>query len=80
MIIDSNLLVESKYNDLIYFKYLENLRDAIVSSQKSWIELRNRNSEIMGLKYKGGSMEAMARNIQIIADTKNRIKFIDEIE
>lgn len=79
IILDSTLLIESHYADSMEYLETKDLKNAIILSQETWLELRNRNSQIIGLKYKGASMENMVRNQQMTKDTKDRIRLIEEI-
>lgn len=78
-ILDRNLLIESQYTDSVEYIETKNFKEAIILSQESWVELRNMNSQVIELKYRGGSMKNMARNLQMTADTKDRIEFIEKL-
>lgn len=77
--LDSNLVITQQYKDLFEYHEEKNLKEAVIISQKYWTKLREQNSNILKLIYKGGTMENMVVNQQLTIDTKNRIRLIEEL-
>ncbi|MES2811270.1 MAG: lysozyme inhibitor LprI family protein [Bacteroidota bacterium] len=57
----------------------ENLKKIIIESQKIWIKSKESNRNVIQFQYNGGSMLPFAKNSQTIIDTKERIKFLEEL-
>lgn len=67
---------EKKFNENYYF----NLKTELVQSQRNWIKLKENNREVYEKYYDGGSIRPLAKNIQSIKDTKDRIKFLEDFD
>lgn len=78
-VLNTRIKEYSKFDDDFESKEAESFKNSIIESQRSWIVLRDKNKKIKELMYIGGSMCAMAMNIQLTHDTKKRIEFIDEL-
>ncbi|NLR95049.1 lysozyme inhibitor LprI family protein [Flammeovirga agarivorans] len=78
-ILNSRIKEYSEFDDDFELKQVISFKNLIIESQKSWIILRHKNEKIKELMYQGGSMCAMAMNMQLTHDTKKRIEFIDEL-
>ena len=78
-ILNARIKKYSVFDDDFEVKEVESFKNSIIESQRSWIVLRDKNEKIKELMYLGGSMCAMAMNMQLTHDTKKRIEFIDEL-
>jgi uncharacterized protein YecT (DUF1311 family) len=77
--LDSNIAITATYPDNFEYKEMLELKNTIISSQKAWSILRDKNSEVLRVKYEGGTMQPLVINNQMTTDTKNRIKYIREL-
>ncbi len=77
--INTRLKEESEFDDSFELEETKAYKSKIIESQRSWIKMRDKNEEVYGLLYKGGSMAAMAMNLQLKVDTQNRIQFLEAL-
>ena len=73
--------LNNQSNDMESFGYLftSQLKESIITSQNTWETLKENNSKIQALNYKGGTMAGSMINIQKTLDTKERITFINKL-
>ncbi len=76
-IINKRLKEESDFDDSFELEATKTYKSTIIESQRSWIKMRDKNEQVYGLLYEGGSMAAMAMNIQLTTDTQDRIRFLE---
>jgi len=76
---DSELKNQS--NDIESFGYLytTQLKSSFITSQNTWELLKEDNSKIHALNYKGGTMAGSMINRQKTLDTKERLFFINKL-
>lgn len=79
--LDLTLKEYSEYqnDELNEYEMLKKHKEAIIKSQRAWLNMRLANEEIQRQRYKGGSMQPMAINRQATADTRHRICFLEEL-
>ncbi len=75
-IIDQRLLEEETLRKEIDFVNTDTLKTKIILAQKQWETLRDANAAIEKLRYETGTVVGMMMNFQMIADTKQRIRFL----
>jgi uncharacterized protein YecT (DUF1311 family) len=78
-IIDKRIENEKQFPDKFEYKLTSNYKNAIVSTHNFWIEFRDKNAELKGMYYEGGTIQPYIMNKQLIIDTKNRIEYIEEL-
>lgn len=76
---DAQLKIQANYSDSIDYLYTKELKESVITSQHSWEILKENNSTVQAVLYKGGTMEHMMINIQMIIDTKARINYISNL-
>ncbi|GAB5526114.1 MAG: hypothetical protein Roseis2KO_39860 [Roseivirga sp.] len=54
-------------------------KEAIIKSQRAWLNMRIANEEVQRQRHEGGSMQPMAINRQATVDTRHRICYLEEL-
>ena len=75
------------YDDLLELEFAELMgqleegeyKTAIKDSQAKWHQLRKANSEIIRINHSEGSMLTLMYHYQMLADTRNRLRFIQDL-